>query len=171
MDERNFEQMTSGRRKIVFPHSHHKAIWDWLAKHPGDTKRDAAKALELLVHRYPHQCPACSCAYERADEERVFEQEEWAGWGATLCMRFCPLVWGRDNVCPSSSGLYAKWSSLTASLGSASYFVKSKYCLSDEELNVFRNELKPKMDECVAIAETIRDLQLRPDVDEMYLVI
>lgn len=171
MDERNLEQMTGCKRKIVFHHSHHKAIWDWLAKHPGDTKRDAAKALELLVHRYPHQCPACSCAYEKADEDRLFEQEEWSSWGEMHCMRFCPLVWGRDNVCPNSNGLYSRWSSLTASVGSASYFLKSKHCVSSEELEAFRNKLKPAMEECVFIAETIRDLQLRTDVDEMYIVI
>lgn len=91
---------------VVFNHTLHKKLWDWLAANPGRYKEDwpGWSGLDMAPYSICNDCFACeavnSLAIDVAD----------TSWSC----RYCPLDWGKRGDCTKLFGLFDSWHDATA---------------------------------------------------------
>lgn len=117
----------------IFRHDHHKALWGYLADHPGADKIEAMEALGLEHFSYPNKCPACGAKKALLDADPVvfrsmygdgFDDEDGRCMGSFLglglgtqsnliCIKCCPLDWSDYKVCTAPhSSLFDDWAEM-----------------------------------------------------------
>lgn len=83
----------------TFELTKHRALWNWLADNPGETKDDWPGWVVYHGRRYiENWCYACVYDTDKGDEE-----------GGSDCCEYCPLVWPGDLDCCEAYSLYQEW--------------------------------------------------------------
>lgn len=83
--------------QILFNHTDHKKLWNWLAENPGKKKADWPGWKGMSDEELPlNLCFACSYL------------EKLLGFDELLCSK-CPLVWENSGGCMDGDTSYFRW--------------------------------------------------------------
>lgn len=79
-----------------FNHTGHKALWNWLADHPGKEKIDYYKE-NNIYERQNNDCYACEYTIAVCDEKE--EPHD---------CKYCPLIWNKF-ICYRNEAEFSDW--------------------------------------------------------------
>lgn len=87
-------------KAIVFNHTGHKELWDWLSKNPTkDKKQWPGWEWNKGEYYAANDCFACSYAWDCYTEEYEYDYK-------AIC-KDCPIKWPRTDNCDKS--IYREW--------------------------------------------------------------